>query len=318
MTSPDPQTPSLWRLFFRGYVALIAAVVLGVLAAAPVIISQVRYYAEMNYVFSKRPADDTHLKAWASAQPGVLAFTVERRGDDLWIRCEYHGSPSQRPPSAQLLAEMRRLGYEFRGMHGGSTGMVSGIRELMMNPLVLAVMLAAMQVAFGLIGWHRVRVARQRGEAWPAWFPGNHGRAVTVGALGGLGLIAFGEAYTHLLAAWLGHAPPSPWESTAAMPAQAKMVLLLFGGLGAPVAEEIFFRGYLFGQFKRAGYVGFGLLFSSVLFGVVHFSDFYNIPAICVFGVVLAWLYHRTGSLLTPITAHVVNNALLILWMIFS
>lgn len=147
MTSPELQTPSLWRLAFRGYVALIASVVLGTLAAAPVINSQVRYYVEMSYVLSKRPADDTHLKAWASVQPGVLSFTVERRADDLWMRCEYRGSPSQRPPSAQLLAEMRRLGYEFRGMHGGSAGMISGIRELMMNPLVLAVMLAAMQAA---------------------------------------------------------------------------------------------------------------------------------------------------------------------------
>ena len=102
------------------------------------------------------------------------------------------------------------------------------------------------------------------------------------------------------------------------MPAQTKLVFLLFGGLGAPIAEEIFFRGYLFGKFKRAGHVGFGIVFSSILFGVVHFWDTYNVPGICLFGVCLAWFYHRTGSLLTPITAHMVNNCIVILWMILS
>lgn len=102
------------------------------------------------------------------------------------------------------------------------------------------------------------------------------------------------------------------------MSAGAKSVFLVFGALGAPVAEEIFFRGYLFGKFRRAGYVWFGVFFSALLFCGVHFSDIYNVPCICVFGVILAWLYHHTGSPLVPITAHAVNNSVMILWMISS
>ena len=324
MTSPEPlnppsiPVPSVWRLAFQGYTALIVCVVLGVLAAVPFVKSQVRYFAEMSFVLGARPADDTHLKAWALAQPGVVSFATDRRGDDLWIRSEYRGSASQKPSLTSLMAELRGLGYEFRGMRGGSMGMMGGFREILTDAFTLAAMLAAMQVAFGVLGLHRIRAAAHRGELVASLFSGSPGRALAFGVLGGLGLLAFGFLNHYVVTAVLGHAPPSPWDSAEAMPPNTKLVFLMFGALGAPIAEEIFFRGYLFGKFKRVGYIGFGVVFSSLLFGVVHFSDIYNVPGICLFGVCLAWMYHRTGSLLTPIAAHMVNNGTVILWMILS
>ena len=285
MKSPEPfispaiPVLSVWRLAFQGYTALIVCVVLGVLVSLPFVKSQVRYFTEENYVIGARPAEDSQLKAWALAQPGVVSFASERRGDDLRIRSEYRGSPSQKPAPAQLADEMRRLGYEFRGMRGGgSMGMMGGFREILTNALTLAAMLAGMQMAFGVIGLNRIRAAAHRGEAVTSLFSRSPGRALAFGALGGLGLLAFGLIYHYVLTAVFGHAPPSPWDSSEAMPAQAKLVFLVFGALGAPIAEEIFFRGYLFGKFKRAGHVGLGVIFSSILFGVVHFSDIYNVP----------------------------------------
>lgn len=315
---PARRSPSAWRLALEGYVALLVAVALGALASAPIIMAQVRYYAEMTYVVGARPADDAPLQAWALAQPGVASFAVERRGDDLVIRSEYRGSVSQRPTHDEIRAELRRLGYELRGMRGGSSGMTGGLAEILTNPYTLAAMLAAMQLALGVIGLLRMRAETRPGEALAALFPGSAGRALGFGALGGLGLLGLGFLNQSVLTAVLGHAPPSPWDSAVAMPAQTKLVFLLFGGLGAPLAEEIFFRGYLFGKFRRAGYVGFGVAFTSVVFGAVHFSDIYNVPCIGLFGVCLAWLYHRTGSLLAPIVAHAVNNSVAILWMIRS
>ena len=318
LSPPAARAPSVWRLATQGYIAFLVSMVLGVLASAPVVNSQVRFFAEMNYAIGAHPADDSQLKAWALTQPGMVSFATERRGDDLRIRSEYRGSLSQQPTSAQLLAELRRLGYEFRGMHGGSTGMASGFGELLTNALTLAAMLTAMQVAIGVVGLNRIRAAAHRGEAMALLFPGSHGRALAFGILGGLCLVVLGLVNLYILTALLGHTPPSPWDSSVAMTATTKLVFLLFGAAGAPIAEEIFFRGYLFSKFKRAGYVGFGMFFSSILFGVVHFSDIYNVPGICLFGVCLAWMYHRTGSLLTPIAAHMVNNGIAILWMILS
>lgn len=309
--------PSRWRLALQGYLALIGAVVLGGLFAAPVIYSRVRCYAETTYLCGALPADDAQLSSWGSSRPKVFSFTAERRGTNLWVRSEYY-SFRQQPSFEQITGQMRHLGYEFRGMRGGSTGMASGLRDLITDPLALAVMLAGMQVALGFIGLNRVRAAARKGEPLPPLFLAFQGRAIVAGVLGGLLLLGFGLLNSFVLEALLGHSPPSPWDSSQAMPAGAKIVFLIFGALGAPITEEIFFRGYLFGKFKRAGYVWFGVLVSSALFGVVHYSDFYNVPAICGFGVFLAWLYHRTGSLLTPIIAHAVNNGVLIVSMTLS
>lgn len=313
----SPAAPSKWKLAFQSYVALIAAAVLGVLASAPVIYSQARFYNEITYVLGARPADDSQLRLWGLSQPRVVAFKAERRGPDLWVRSEYE-SLSQQPPLVRVAEQMRQLGYEFRGIRGGSTGMASGLRELLADPMALAVMLAGMQVAFAFIGLNRIRAAARCGEALPPLFATHHARAVAVGALGGLFLIGLGMLNSQVLKALFGHEPPSPWDASTAMSGSAKLVFLVFGGLGAPIAEEIFFRGYVFGKFRLAGFVWFGSVVSAVLFGVVHFSDSYNVPCICLFGVFLAWLYHRTGSLLAPITAHAVNNGTAILTMILS
>lgn len=324
MTLPEPfrppsePVPSVWRLAIQGYTALIVCVVLGVLVSLPLVKSQLRFFAETNYVIGSRPAEDIQLREWVLAQPGVVAFDTERRGDDLRIRFEWRGTLSQRPTPEALLAEMRRLGYEFRGMHGGSNGMMGGYGEILTNAFTLAAMLAGMQVAFGVIGLSRIRAAARQDAVETSLFSGSHARALAFGVLGGLGLLALGFLNDLVLISVLGNAPPSPWGSSKSMPAQAKLVFLIFGALGAPITEEIFFRGYLFGKFKRAGYIGFGLVFSSLLFGLVHFSDPYNVPGICLYGVCLAWMYHRTGSLLTPIAAHTVNNGAVILWLILS
>jgi membrane protease YdiL (CAAX protease family) len=304
--------PARWQLFIQVYGALVAAMLLGVFASAPLVCSRVQFYAETTYIVGAGPSDDTQFSNWARSQPGVIAFTTDRRGNDLWVRSVYHQSLSPLPPPDQLTRRMRELGYELRGMRGGSMGMAQGLRDLLADAQTLAAMLAGMQVAFGLIALNRIRAAARRAEPLPPMFPGRHGRAVFTGLAGGLFLIGLGLLNAFVLEKFLGHAPASPWDSSKPMPAATKFVFLFFGTAGAPITEEIFFRGYVFGKFKRAGHVWFGVGVSAALFGAVHFSDSYNVPCICLYGVALAWLYHRTGSLLAPIVAHAVNNGVFI------
>jgi membrane protease YdiL (CAAX protease family) len=76
----------------------------------------------------------------------------------------------------------------------------------------------------------------------------------------------------------------------------------------APLAEEIFFRGYVFRAMSaRKGYAR-GLVYSSMLFGLVHFNLAAFLP-LTVGAVLLAVSYRRSGSLWTPIVAHALNNA---------
>jgi membrane protease YdiL (CAAX protease family) len=90
-------------------------------------------------------------------------------------------------------------------------------------------------------------------------------------------------------------------------PAQFLGLWLLFAVV-APICEEAFFRGYVFGALRgRYGrpvaYVG-----SALLFALVHL----NLPAILpilVMALALAFLYDRTGSIVPGIVAHGLNNA---------
>lgn len=72
----------------------------------------------------------------------------------------------------------------------------------------------------------------------------------------------------------------------------------------APVMEEIVFRGFLFTRWSvRWGPVR-ALVFTSVLFGALHLDPIGAFG----FGAMMVILYVRTGTLLVPIAAHMLNN----------
>ena len=76
-----------------------------------------------------------------------------------------------------------------------------------------------------------------------------------------------------------------------------------------PLAEEIFFRGFIFaGLTGRLGFPG-AVVGSSVLFALFHTDPRVMIP-IFVTGLLLAWVYKRTGSLWGCFAAHAMQNTL--------
>lgn len=83
--------------------------------------------------------------------------------------------------------------------------------------------------------------------------------------------------------------------------------LFLIGGIVAPVAEEIFFRGLLYGFCRRWG-VAAALIISTLLFVLSHPLD-RGLPLTqLVGGLVFAVSYEVEGNLLAPITIHVSGN----------
>lgn len=93
------------------------------------------------------------------------------------------------------------------------------------------------------------------------------------------------------------------------------VVLYLILAVGAPVVEELFFRGFLQrAMVRRLGpVVGIGL--TAALFGLTHF-DVAAFVGLTVFGVVLGVLAHRRGSLGASIVAHVTFNAVAVAFYI--
>jgi membrane protease YdiL (CAAX protease family) len=80
----------------------------------------------------------------------------------------------------------------------------------------------------------------------------------------------------------------------------------------APIAEEIFFRGFLFGGLR--GRLSFwpAALISGIFFGAIHIlgGSWQAVVLLSVFGTLLAFLYERTGSLGPPIIMHMFQNAI--------
>ncbi|BBO80512.1 hypothetical protein DSCO28_10780 [Desulfosarcina ovata subsp. sediminis] len=92
------------------------------------------------------------------------------------------------------------------------------------------------------------------------------------------------------------------------LPADPPMRVLFFivGGGIAPVAEEIVFRGLIFGYLRRWGTVA-AVLISTAVFAAFHTGTTVPVTQI-VGGIVFAVAYHVSGSLLSPIVIHVLGN----------
>ena len=79
----------------------------------------------------------------------------------------------------------------------------------------------------------------------------------------------------------------------------------------APVIEEFFFRGFMFGAFRtRMPFIGAALL-DGVVFGVVHAGTGPSaIPPLIALGFAFCLVYEKTGSILPCICLHAFNNML--------
>ena len=76
------------------------------------------------------------------------------------------------------------------------------------------------------------------------------------------------------------------------------------------ILEELVFRGVIMQSLRRFG-DSFALVVSSILFGLVHGNLAQAIPAFFV-GLALGYFVLRTGSIMTAIVIHFINNAIVV------
>ena len=85
-------------------------------------------------------------------------------------------------------------------------------------------------------------------------------------------------------------------------------VLFVFIALGAPLVEELFFRGLLQRSLARRFGPGRAVAVSSLVFGAVHLQPV-QLLGLVAFGAVLGVLAHRSGRLGPGLVAHACFNA---------
>jgi membrane protease YdiL (CAAX protease family) len=89
------------------------------------------------------------------------------------------------------------------------------------------------------------------------------------------------------------------------------VLAVLMIALLAPVAEELFFRGFVFAGLRTRWSLWPAAITSGLIFGSVHApTGITTVVPLAALGVALCWLYDRTGSLWPCVIAHMINNGL--------
>jgi membrane protease YdiL (CAAX protease family) len=117
--------------------------------------------------------------------------------------------------------------------------------------------------------------------------------------------VAAGILFLVLLAAGINalellhSAEPASW--------QHMMIFFLVGGVIGPVAEEIFFRGIIYGFFRQWGAI-VAIILSTLIFVFIHPVG--GSPPVTQFigGIVFAVAYEKEQNLVVPITIHCLGN----------
>jgi hypothetical protein len=168
-------------------------------------------------------------------------------------------------------------------------------------PLAVVGMVRMVQIS--MLCWIAVRW--EGGLRAIGWSPGSWMAGLKKGALWSIG---FGAATAlAMLAIYMaGHNPLRMIRSPLPPTALGMVLYFIVGGLIAPVAEELCFRGMLYTFFRRWGMV-IALIASTAIFAGLH--SLHGIPVTqIVGGIVFAVAYETSGNLMVPITIHCLGN----------
>ena len=158
---------------------------------------------------------------------------------------------------------------------------------------------AALAAAIGRRGFRALGVRRVSG------------RWLLVGLGLGLGAMLVNRVVVLLYVWATGDAsnPQAGFAETADGTLLQFALMVLLGGLLVPFAEELLFRGVLYGWLRRWGVVA-ATAVSAVVFGLFHLAPVLLVPTVLI-GVVNALLYERSGSIWPAVVAHAANNIVL-------
>ena len=147
----------------------------------------------------------------------------------------------------------------------------------------------------------------------------NFFRNVATGLVGYLALIPYLLVLLFILA-WFAqtfsYEPPPQTVVEIYMRESHQKVLVfftLFVAVLGPIIEEIFFRGFAYKAFRVRWGVRGALMGSALIFSALHMNLIAFLP-IFVLGILLAYLYEKTGSLVPSMAVHVTHNLLMVIF----
>lgn len=94
------------------------------------------------------------------------------------------------------------------------------------------------------------------------------------------------------------------------------LFLTIFVSVFGPLVEEMFFRGFMYSAIKKRMGVLAAAFLSAAVFSLLHANIVGFLP-IMALGVLLAYLYETTGSLVASMTVHILHNSAIICFVFF-
>ncbi|MBI2194273.1 MAG: CPBP family intramembrane metalloprotease [Planctomycetes bacterium] len=189
----------------------------------------------------------------------------------------------------------------------GATGPGPGLSELGQT-LLLHV---PATILICLFMGHLLTVQKRHSFEEAGWIP--RSPSVAAGVLGYLAilpLVAGAAAVNTWIFEYLGepilpHPVATELQTTRSISEAA--ALLVFACALAPIWEELFFRGLLYPVLRRRLGVTGAIALSATAFAAMH-ANLSQILPLFILGVLLAYLFERTRSVWSSITAHAVFN----------
>ena len=176
------------------------------------------------------------------------------------------------------------------------------------EPSTLALVIFALEVVLIVPAW--IWGPQRYGGGWPSLGLRRFAAMQSlVLFLVGLGLVLIISPLWELVRRQLGMAGQPNYLPFFGEGPGGLVLALLLGGVVAPFAEEVFFRGYLYAGLRELWGRNWALFASSLAFAVVHFTPGV-LPPMLLIGLILAYTYERSGSLWPSIALHGAINAI--------
>ena len=149
------------------------------------------------------------------------------------------------------------------------------------------------------------------GLALAVWFPRGRPDRVTWTLT-----VAFVVVASVALVSWFRLAHPDVSDLSARIPAWPALALILLGvvfSVANALAEELVYRGILFGALERVWGAWPAMAIQALAFGLAHFHGFprgwMGVALATVYGLMTGILRWRSRGLVAPLVAHVVADA---------
>jgi membrane protease YdiL (CAAX protease family) len=181
--------------------------------------------------------------------------------------------------------------------------------------LIPVIVLALFWLSFRGLKWKDIRAAI-------GWHRGQGiFREIAAGILGylaGLPLLFLALIPALKISRSTGRVPAHPIVQLIS--ANPITLILMFGliCLWAPVVEETFFRGMLFGYLRRRLHWIIAGIVTGFVFAVIHPQGWVAVPALGAIGFTLSAIREWRGSIIAPMTAHALNNGAVFLFAVLA